>query len=47
MARAPGEAFRDAKAWALSASTRRSLRMNRAVTTFFFADARVRGLVAA
>jgi hypothetical protein len=31
----------------LSASTSRSLRMNRVVTTFFFSDARVRGLVAA
>jgi hypothetical protein len=34
-------------AWALSASTRRSLWMNRAATTFFLPDARVIGLVAA
>jgi hypothetical protein len=44
--REPGEAFRDAKVCALSASTSRSLRTNRAATTFFLPDARVTGLVA-
>ena len=34
-------------AWAMSASVSRSLRMNRAATTFFFPDARVIGEVAA
>src|ERR1017187_10441589 len=46
-ARAPGEALRAAKAWAMRASVSRSLRMNRAVTTFFLPDARVIGEVAA
>ena len=35
------------RAWAISASMSRSLRMNRAATTFFFPDARVSGEVAA
>jgi sarcosine oxidase gamma subunit len=41
------DAFRDAKAWALSASASRPLRMKRAATTFFLPGARVRGLVPA
>ena len=35
------------RAWAMSASMSRSLRMNRAATTFFFPDARVSGEVPA
>jgi hypothetical protein len=46
-ARAPGETLRAVKAWAISASVSRSLRMYRAVTVFFFPEARVSGEVAA
>ena len=46
-ARAPGEACRAVKAWAMSASMSRSLRTYRAATVFFFPEARVMGLVPA
>ena len=39
--------MRAEKAWALKATTRRSLCTNRAATTFLFPEARVIGLVAA
>jgi Histidine kinase-like ATPase domain len=42
-ARAPGEAVRAEKAWALRASTSPSLWTNRPATTFFFPEARVTG----
>jgi hypothetical protein len=43
----PGELPSADRAWAISASMSRSLRMNRAATTFFFPDARVSGEVPA
>jgi hypothetical protein len=42
-----GRGGEGARAWAISASVSRSLRMNRAATTFFLPDARVMGEVAA
>src|ERR1039457_5427663 len=43
----PGEAFRAANAWVMSASMSRSLWTYRAMTVFFLPEARVMGLVPA